>query len=188
MAVPATPTGFYGISYPGFVRLEWNPVVDADHYRVARATGPDGQFVILDGNWTRNIYIDNTVLPNVTYRYAISAENDDGRSTATSILVTTRTFYGGFLMANSGYVMVDGTGLDLYVTNPQTIVGIYDKFTKADFTGKSVKLTNTKFNGMDVSPVDVSIGIDNGEVIVTWHVYRMTVTDEDVCTITNVIE
>ena len=72
---PRTPSGFDAVSGNERVTLNWHPVSGADAYNVKRAvTG--GVLEVIATVSSRN-YIDEDVLNDVTYDYAVSAVSDE---------------------------------------------------------------------------------------------------------------
>ncbi|MFA9432624.1 fibronectin type III domain-containing protein [Egicoccus sp. AB-alg2] len=89
LTAPDAPTGLHAVPSDSTVQLSWNRAVDADGYRVLRATG-DGEFAEV-ATVTDTAFTDTGLTNGTTYRYAIVAENAAGAS-APSDAVVTRPF------------------------------------------------------------------------------------------------
>lgn len=77
-----------------------------------------------------------------------------------------------------GYIMVETNGLDLSVTETQTIPGLYSRLTKALATGKAIMLTGLMNGDAEVSPIYVTATLGAGATI-TLSGIAAVVTDDD---------
>lgn len=91
-------------------------------------------------------------------------------------------------MYNGGYIMVDCGGLDLNDSTEQTIDGLYARSIKAIASGKPCYAVNCVMSGMPCTPVSV-VAWDQGDdgVIVTGHVLRIAIAEDDGVTVTNLV-
>ncbi|MFA9446385.1 fibronectin type III domain-containing protein [Egicoccus sp. AB-alg6-2] len=87
LQAPDAPTGLQAVTSDGTVQLSWNRAVDADTYRVLRASG-DGAFAEV-AHVGVTAFTDRGLTNGTTYRYAVVAVNDAGES-APSEEVTAR--------------------------------------------------------------------------------------------------
>lgn len=76
--VTAAPTGFTVIPHAGTMELKWNSMTGV-HYKIERATQNNGPYTVLTNKLLEGAssYIDDSLIPNVTYYYRISAFNLD---------------------------------------------------------------------------------------------------------------
>lgn len=89
---------------------------------------------------------------------------------------------------NGGYVMIDCTGLDLTKgQTPQTISGMFDLVKDAMETNKPMYCVNANWDGAYISPIQVFAVEFPGYIIVTASTLQVTVTEEDVITITSMV-
>lgn len=65
-------------------------------------------------------------------------------------------------MANSGYIMVDATGLDVSNDEAQKVPGLYQKLIDARVTGKAVMLTGAVNGDSEISPAFVTVTVTEG--------------------------
>lgn len=91
-------------------------------------------------------------------------------------------------MFNSGYIMVDCGGLDLNDSTEQTIDGLYERAKGAIESGKPCFACNCMMSDWPCTPCSV-IAWDQGDsgIVVTGHVLRITIDDDDGVTVTNLV-
>ena len=79
---PATPTGLIAVPGDEQVTLTWDANTEADlaHYNVHRGTDPDDLEAIAEVAAGTETFLDQDVDNNVTYFYAINAENEAGQT------------------------------------------------------------------------------------------------------------
>lgn len=87
----------------------------------------------------------------------------------------------------SGYVLVDGTGINLNTSSKQTITGFYAKAKKAFDTKKPVLVCNCNMSGASCTPVSVIAWMEGDDIIATGHVLRVVIDDDDGVTVTNLV-
>ena len=77
---PAVPTGLQATPGDEQVTLTWNPNTETDlsHYNIHRGTQPDELSTIATVPAGTETFLDENVDNNVTFHYAIDAENDAG--------------------------------------------------------------------------------------------------------------
>jgi hypothetical protein len=75
---PGAPTTVLSKPADGKVELQWEPTDGADGYLVARATGKEAAVVV--GGVAGTAFTDTKVVNGQTYRYALIATNELGRS------------------------------------------------------------------------------------------------------------
>lgn len=63
---------------------------------------------------------------------------------------------------NSGYIMVDITGLDVSGSEAQTITGIYERFEKAVATKKPICVFGANNDGDEISPAFIVVTAGTG--------------------------
>lgn len=84
-------------------------------------------------------------------------------------------------MANSGYIMVDVTGLDVSEGGEQTVPGLYQRLIDARATGKAVMLTGAVNGDSEISPSFVTVTEGAGETF-TLGAFTAIVADDDTVT------
>lgn len=87
----------------------------------------------------------------------------------------------------SGYVLVDGTGINLNTSSEQTITGFYAKAKKAFDTKKPVLVCNCNMSGAPCTPVSVIAWMEGTSIIATGHVLRVVIDEDDGVTVTNLV-
>lgn len=90
-------------------------------------------------------------------------------------------------MTHVGYIVVDGTGINLNTSSEQTIAGFYNKCIAAFNTGKPVFVANCNMSGAPCSPVSVIAWMEGTTIIATGHVLRVSITSADKVTVTNLV-
>ena len=91
-------------------------------------------------------------------------------------------------MKHTGYITVDCDGLELNTASSQTKTGIYARAKAAIATGKPAYAVNCKMNSGVCSPVSVAAWEENSTTIIaTGHVFRVTITNQDAVTVTNLV-
>lgn len=94
---------------------------------------------------------------------------------------------GGFNV-NGGYIMLDCTGLDLTKGDtPQTLVGMFNRVKQAMETNKPMYCVNANWDNAYCSPIQIFAIEFDGYIIVTASTLQVTVTDEDVITISSMV-
>ena len=87
----------------------------------------------------------------------------------------------------AGYVLVNGSGIDLTKTGEttQTISDIFSKMTKAMGTGKLIILENVVMgSGKAMSPIVVSPYMSSGAVTFKYNMDTVSIANTNVITIT----
>ena len=90
---------------------------------------------------------------------------------------------------NSGYILIDVTGLDLIKgSTPQTVNGLYNRVSRAMVWDKPMYCCNAIWGtGRPVTPIQC-FAIDFGDVIiVTSSTLQIIITPEDSITINNLV-
>ena len=87
----------------------------------------------------------------------------------------------------SGYVLVDCTGLDLNDSTTQNIKGLYKKAKEAIASGKPCYACGCDLSGMPCTPVSVAAWVQGEDVIATGHVFRVTIEKDDDVTVVNLV-
>ena len=87
----------------------------------------------------------------------------------------------------NGYVLVDGTGINLNLFTEQTISGFYAKAKKAFETGKPVLVCNCNMSGAPCTPVSVVAWMGGTDIVATGHVLRVVIDEDDGVTVTNLV-
>lgn len=90
-------------------------------------------------------------------------------------------------MFNSGYVMVDCSGLDLNDSTTQSITGLYKRAREAIDSGKPCYACGCDMSGMPCTPVSVVAWVEGENVVVTGHVLRITIEKDDDVTVVNLV-
>ena len=90
-------------------------------------------------------------------------------------------------MTNPGYVMVDGTGINLNTSSKQTITGFYAKAKAAFDTKKPVIVCNCNMSGAYCTPVSVVAWMEDTNIVATGHVLRVVIGSDDGVTVTNLV-
>lgn len=89
---------------------------------------------------------------------------------------------------NGGYVMLDYTGLDLIKgQTPQTIDNIFNHTKSAMQTNKPMFCVNANWDGKYCSPIQIFAIEFDGYIIVTASTLQVTITNEDVITISSMV-
>ena len=89
---------------------------------------------------------------------------------------------------NTGYVMIDCSGLNFLAESAQTIEGIYERTEAAMQTGKPVYAANCVWGqGVLVSPIAVLLTTPAGAgtIVATASTLQIWITSEDEVTIVN---
>lgn len=84
-------------------------------------------------------------------------------------------------MKQSGYVMIDCTGLDL--GNPSTVTGLYKQLDAAIKSGKLVLLENVVNGTTKFSPIPAFAGVEDAGIFASFVPVTIHVTSQDVVTI-----
>lgn len=90
-------------------------------------------------------------------------------------------------MTHPGYILVDCTGLNLNKSEKQTITGLYDRAKAAIATGKPCYAVNCNMSGAPCTPCSVIAWEEGDDIIVTGHVLRITIDDDDGATVVNLV-
>lgn len=90
-------------------------------------------------------------------------------------------------MTNPGYVMVDGTGINLNTSSKQTINGFYAKAKAAFVIKKPVIVCNCNMSGAPCTPVSVVAWMEGTDIVATGHVLRVVIDEDDGVTVTNLV-
>ncbi len=92
---------------------------------------------------------------------------------------------------NGGYQIIDCDGLDMTDSNAQTIDGIWDKANKACEDGMFVLAANCVWgdnSDAPLTPLPCFLQKWNSKLIVaTCSVKSVQITDEDVCTVVDLV-
>lgn len=91
-------------------------------------------------------------------------------------------------MVNSGYILLDGGDIDLTETDPQLIVGSWDRIVTAMETGKPIWAFNTKYGtGKPLSPVPVFAWyLSNTSIVIVGATLHIIVSNNDYCVVQDV--
>jgi len=93
---PAGVTATDGM-YSHMTTVSWEPVLNADYYRVYRSGLPDGGYDQLGGKTVETAFDDTSAAADTTYYYRVTACTEDGAETALS-------------STDAGYAHDDGLG------------------------------------------------------------------------------
>lgn len=83
-------------------------------------------------------------------------------------------------MANSGYIMVDATGLDVSNGEAQTVPGLYQKLIDARATGKAVMIVGAVNGDAEISPAFVTVTEGAGETFTLGSFTAVVASDDSV--------
>ena len=91
-------------------------------------------------------------------------------------------------MINSGYILLDGGGIDLSSADSQLITGSWDRITTAMETGKPIWAFNTKYGtGKPLSPVPVFAWyLSSTSIVIVGATLHIIVTNDDYCVVQDV--
>lgn len=89
---------------------------------------------------------------------------------------------------NSGYVLIDCTGLDLKGETTQTIEGIYQKCAAALASGKPAYAGNVAWGDEKITPISVMLTVDGSDITASACTLRLNISSDDSVTITNYIQ
>lgn len=90
-------------------------------------------------------------------------------------------------MSNGGYILFDCMGLDLSSDSEQTKTGIHKAALNAIALHKPIYAVNCNYDGALFSPVPVTVHMSGTTVIASANVLQMFITEEDVCTVQNLV-
>ena len=89
---------------------------------------------------------------------------------------------------NGGYIMVNGSGLDLAAESAQTIEGIYSQVDTAYKTGKPVYIYGCVSGSAAVSPIAIMLLQTNETTYTaTAGTQQLVITDADAVTVSNLV-
>lgn len=91
-------------------------------------------------------------------------------------------------MKNSGYIFLDGGGIDLSTSDPQSIVGSWKRANAVYKTGKPIWAFNTKYGtGKPLSPVPVFIWyLSATSLVIVGATLHIIVSSDDTCVVQDV--
>ena len=89
---------------------------------------------------------------------------------------------------NSGYVLIDCTGLDLKGETTQTVSGIYQKCATALASGKPAYAGNVAWGDEKTSPISVMLTVDSGKITASACTLRLDISSDDSVKINNYIQ
>ena len=91
-------------------------------------------------------------------------------------------------MYNFGYIMMDGGGIDLSSSDPQTITGAWARTVEAIKTGKPIFSYNTKYgSGKNLTPVPCFAWyINSTTAVIVGATLHIQVTSDDTCVVQDV--
>lgn len=89
---------------------------------------------------------------------------------------------------NSGYVLIDCTGLDLKGETTQTIDGIYHKCAAALTSGKPAYAGNVAWGTEKITPISVMLTVDSGKITASACTLRLDIASDDSVKINNYIQ
>ncbi|MFI2858084.1 S-layer homology domain-containing protein [Paenibacillus sp. JSM ZJ436] len=81
---PEAPQGLTAIPGHSEIKLQWQPVPDAAHYTVKRASSAGGSYTVIEPNWTATEYVDGGLQNGQTYFYTVQAVSDNKSSSLDS--------------------------------------------------------------------------------------------------------
>lgn len=87
----------------GSITLTWGPVLEAEEYRIYRATSEDGPFILLDST-TSLTYTDDTTAVGQTYHYVVVAFDGTLESEDCAVVSTTAVPVFGVLAGGAALV------------------------------------------------------------------------------------
>lgn len=91
-------------------------------------------------------------------------------------------------MFNSGYALVDCTGINLLSESEVTVDGIYAKCKAAYDSGKPIIACNCTYGaGVDMTPVPVMGIIEDSSYVFTASILQIRVAPDDGVTITSLL-
>ena len=89
---------------------------------------------------------------------------------------------------NSGYVMLDGGGIDLTKDTAQSITGSWARTVKAIATNKPIVAYNCFYGTAPLSPVNVfGWYLASDEIVLVGATLHIHVKDNNTCTVVDVI-
>lgn len=83
-------------------------------------------------------------------------------------------------MANSGYIMVDVTGLDVSDGEAQTVPGLYARLDAAKSTGKAIMLCGAVNGESPISPAFVTLTEGAGDTFTLGAFTAIVASDDSV--------
>jgi hypothetical protein len=108
-AITGAPDGVSATdgTYNDMIIVSWNPVQNADYYRVYRSDSAAGTYDQISENMSGTIFYDKPLAANVTYYYTVKAFTDDKVATEFNMRVASSTSDRG----SSGPEIVEGAAL-----------------------------------------------------------------------------
>ena len=91
-------------------------------------------------------------------------------------------------MKNSGYIFLDGGGIDLSTSDPQSITGAWNRANAVYKSGKPIWAFNTKYgSGNPLSPVPVFIWyLSATSLVIVGATLHIIVSSDDTCVVQDV--
>ena len=89
---------------------------------------------------------------------------------------------------NSGYFLIDCTGLDLKGETTQTVVGLYQKCAAALASGKPSYAGNVAWGDEKTTPIAVMLTVDDGKITASACTLRLDIASDDSVKINNYIQ
>lgn len=81
---------------------------------------------------------------------------------------------------NSGYIMVDATGLDVSNSEEQTVTGLYARLEAARETGKPIVLYGAMNGDSEISPAFVTVTEGAGDTFTLGSFTAIVASDDSV--------
>jgi len=151
---PFLPSGILAWSVGSYIRIEWPKVINAESYRIERASGPGGAFRLIPGKLTKNHFEDKNITAGNQYSYRVAAVNKFGHS----VFSLSKTTFAGLPV---GWAFEEkNIGQNLVANTTDTLFSTGSKRPSVSFDGKTF-LISAVGKGID------SIGIYGTRVFTT---------------------
>lgn len=165
------------------IRIVDSDYSDADAFRTAMT----GQILVYP--LAENVVYDNLETDEVMTLFQdnyITA--DTGNIIKLIYRINQLDYYRRFFMKNPGYILLDGGGIDLSTSDPQTITGSWDRTVTAIKTGKPIWAFNTKYgSGKPLTPVPVFAWyLSSTSAVIVGATLHIQVSNDDSCVVQDV--
>lgn len=189
-----TATGFYWTFSPQGWRYLWGEANNASTveqfkaYLAAKYAAETPVTICADLETPQTVQLTPTEVKTLWLNNTITV--DTGKIIKLTYQIDRVMYYRRFFMINSGYILVDGSGIDLSSSSSQTVAGFHDKCKKAIETGKPIFLYNTIYgSGVPISPVPcfARYGSSNS-IILNSAVLQITVTTANAVTVADLTD
>ena len=189
-----TATGFYWTFSPQGWRYLWgeanngSTVQQFKEYLATKYAAETPVTICADLETPQTVQLTPTEVKTLWLNNTITV--DTGKIIKLTYQIDRVMYYRRFFMINSGYILVDGSGIDLSSSSSQTVAGFHDKCKKAIETGKPIFLYNTIYgSGVPISPIPCfsRYGSSNS-IILNSAVLQITVTTANAVTVADLTD